>query len=190
MALPSGLVTRSSVYMSLCALRRGNRIKIGASEFLILQRLPEERWQLQNSMTGEWCIFDESDLLDRFTRHELSFVVKVHGCDPITNELAEKLNRDLASYAPWLIALASKRVHYLKEIDGRQPISMVPHDIQPLIQTVSGALSDSSPPSVRTVCRDYRKWISAGRDIRAILFRYSDRGQTRYANAAGGKGDQ
>src|SRR5437879_3272721 len=103
-------------------------------------QLPEERWQRQNSMTGEWGTLDESDLLDRFTRNELSFVVKVHGCDPITNELAEKLNRDLASYAPWLIALASKRVHYLKEIDGRQPISMVPHDIQPLIQTVSGAL--------------------------------------------------
>ena len=128
-------------------------------------------------MTGEWCIFDESDLLDRFTRNELSFVVKVHGCDPIANKLAEKPYRYLSSYAPGLIALASKRVQYLKEIDRRQPISMVPQDIQPLIQTVSGALSDSSPPSVRTVCRDYRKWISTGRDIRAILFRYSDRGK-------------
>src|SRR6266436_10192773 len=115
--------------MSLCALRRGNRVKIEASEFLILQRLPEDRWQLQNSMTGEWRIFDESDLLDRFTRNELSFVVKVHGCDPIANKLAEKPYRDLASYAPGLIALASKRVQYLKEIDRRQPISMVPQDI-------------------------------------------------------------
>jgi hypothetical protein len=69
--------------MSLCALRRGNRVKIGASEFLLLQRLPEDRWQLQNSTTGEWCIFDESDLLDRFTRNELSFVPRLHGCDLI-----------------------------------------------------------------------------------------------------------
>jgi len=163
--------------MSLYTLTRGNRVKIGASEFVILQRLPEDRWQLQNSLTGEWCTFDGSDLLDLFTRNEASFVVKLHGCGPIADRLAEKLNRDLSSYAPELIALATKRVQYLKEIDRRQPISMAPQSIQPLIQIVSRALSDSNPPSVRTMCRDYRKWLSAGRDIRAILFRYSDRGK-------------
>jgi hypothetical protein len=96
--------------------------------------------------------------------------VKLHGCGPIADRRAEKLNRDLSSYTPELIALATKRVQYLKEIDRHQPISMAPQSIQPLIQTVSSALSDSNPPSVRTMCRDYRKWLSAGRDIRAILF--------------------
>ena len=152
--------------MSLCALRRGSRVKIGASEFRVLQRLPVDRWQLQNTITGESCIFDESDLLDRFTRNELSFVVRPNGCDAIAGKLAEKLNRDLSGYAPELIALASKRVQYLKEIDRRQPVSMASQTIEPLIQAVSGGLSDSTPPSARTVCRDYRKWISAGRDIR------------------------
>src|SRR5258708_18800177 len=163
--------------MSLYGLRRGNRVKIGASEFLIIQRLPEDRWQLQNSITGEWSTFTEADLLDRFTRNELSFVVKFDGCSPIAGRLAGKLNRDLSSYAPELIALATKRVQYLKEIDRRQPISMAPQSIQTLILMVSSALSDSNPPSVRTICRDYRKWLSAGRDIRAVLFRYSDRGK-------------
>jgi putative transposase len=142
-----------------------------------MQRLPEDRWQLQNSITGEWCTFKEADLLDRFTRNELSFVVKLGGRSPIAGRLAEKLNCDLSSYAPELIAVAAKRVQYLKEIDRRQPISMAPRSIQPLVQMVSSALSDSNPPSIRTICRDYRKWLSAGRDIRAIVFRYSDRGK-------------
>ena len=104
-------------------------------------------------------------------------MLRLNGCDSIAQKLAEKLNRDLSGYAPELIALASKRVQDLQEIDRRQPVSMALQTIQPLIESVSSALSDSSPPSVRTVCRDYRKWISAGRDIRAILFRYSDRGK-------------
>jgi hypothetical protein len=90
--------------MSLHGLRRGNRIKIGASEFLIMQRLPEDRWQLPDSITGEWCTFDGSDLLDRFTQNELSFVVKLDGPSPIASRFAEKLNRDLSSYTPELIA--------------------------------------------------------------------------------------
>src|SRR6476660_8640701 len=102
--------------MSLHGLRRGNRVKIGVSEFLIMQRLPEDRWQLQNSITGEWCTFKETDLLEQFTRNELSFVVKLDGCSPIAGRLAEKLKRDLSSYTPELIALATKRVQYLKEI--------------------------------------------------------------------------
>ena|SRR5260221_8920913 len=176
--------------MSLCALNRGNRIKIGASEFLILQRLPEERWQLQNSMTGEWCIFDESGLLDRFTRNELSFVVKVHGCDPTTNELAEKLNRDLASYAPWLIALASKRVHYLKEIDGRQPIfdgatrhsAAHQNRVRNIVRFESTERADGLPGLSQV---DIRWPGHTGYTLSVFRSR-----QTRYANAAGGKGDQ
>ena len=40
--------------MSLHALRTGHQVKIGAAVFLIVQRLPEDKWQLQNTMTGEW----------------------------------------------------------------------------------------------------------------------------------------
>ena len=63
--------------MSLHALRTGQHLKIGAAMFRIMQRLPDARWQLQNVATREWCIFAESDLLDQFSRNELSFVVAV-----------------------------------------------------------------------------------------------------------------
>src|ERR1035441_8305528 len=63
--------------MSLHALRTGHQVKIGAAVFLIVQRLPEGRWQLQNTATGEWRTFDENDLLDQFATNGLSFVVAV-----------------------------------------------------------------------------------------------------------------
>ena len=44
--------------MSLHALRAGHHVKIGPTVFLIVQRLPEGRWQLQNTVTGEWCTLD------------------------------------------------------------------------------------------------------------------------------------
>ena len=59
--------------MSLNALRKGHHVRIGATKFLILQRLDEHRWQFQNTATGEWCTFTEDDLLDQFARNELSF---------------------------------------------------------------------------------------------------------------------
>src|SRR5713226_9360311 len=136
--------------MSLCGLRKGQRVKIGASEFLIVQRIPENRWQLQNTATGEWCSFKEDDLLDRFVRHEISFVIWVDKA-PRTDRLEEKLTRDLSIYSPELLALATRRVRYLKEIDRRQPLAITLQTIEPVIQSVSRELEDTKPPGWRTL---------------------------------------
>jgi putative transposase len=162
--------------MSLCGLRKGQRVKIAAIEFIIVQRIPERRWQLQNTVTGEWRTFPEDDLLDRFARNEMSFVIRVDS-GPHTNGLAEKLTRDLSIYPPELVALAKDRVQYLKEIDRRQPLSVTPQSIEPVIQAVSNGAENTKPPGWRTLCRDYRRWLAAGRDIRAIILRHSDRGK-------------
>ena len=39
--------------MSLNRLKKGQRLKVRASEFLILQKLPDSRWQLQDCATEE-----------------------------------------------------------------------------------------------------------------------------------------
>lgn len=162
--------------MSLHALRRGERIKIGAIEFLTLQRLPGNGWQMQNCATGEWCTFSEADLLDRFARNELVFTPTLEGISSLKDRLAEKLTRDLSTQPSELIDLAKTRVTYLKEIDRQQPIAVTQRTIQPLVRSVSDRIGDAKPPGWRTVCRDYRKWVCAGRDIRAIVLRHGDRG--------------
>jgi len=163
--------------MSLHALRVGHRVRIGPSEFVISQRLSENNWQLQNLATREWCTFNEDDLLARFVKNELSFVIGVDGSCFSTDRLEIKLKRDLSTYPPELVALAKNRLNYLKEIDHRQPISITQAAIQPLIESVSKRINDTAPPGWRTVCRDYRKWIGAGRDIRALILRHADRGR-------------
>ena len=109
--------------MSLCAFRKGHHVRIGTSAFLILQRLPDSTWQLQNTVTGEWCTCTEHDLLDRFANNELSFIPKIE-FGAVTDRLAHKLMRDLSAYPPELVNLAKTRVEYLKEIDRRQPIAI------------------------------------------------------------------
>ncbi len=162
--------------MSLLSFRKGQCVKIGANEFLILQRLPEDNWQLQNATTGEWCKFTEEDLLDRYSKKELSFIVRGNGDYPLTEKLAQKLTHDLAAYPSQLVALAQNRVQYLKEVDRRQPIVIEPKTLCPLIELVSQRLQDANPPGWYTVYRDYCKWLAAGRDVRAIVLRYADRG--------------
>src|SRR5262249_42885848 len=43
-------------------------------------------------------------------------------------------------------------------------------------RSLSEQINDPKPPGWRTVCRDYRKWLAAGRDIRAIVLRHANRG--------------
>ena len=96
--------------MSLHALRMGHHVRMGPSEFVISQRLTERSWQLQNLATGEWCTFQEDDLLDRFIKDELSFVVGVDKSRFPSDGFEVKLQRDLSTYPPELVALARKRV--------------------------------------------------------------------------------
>lgn len=164
--------------MSVHALRKGHHVKIGATKFLILQRLSEKKWQLQDVATGEWCTFTEDELLDRFACNELSF-------DPGADErhasyahkVAAHVGRALSTYPPELVAVAERRVHYLKEVDRRQPIAITPKTMGPLIRSVSERINDTKPPGWRTLSRDYSRWVGAGREIRAIISRHSDRGK-------------
>jgi hypothetical protein len=163
--------------MSLNTFRTGQRIRVSRTEFLILRKLPNSRWQLQNTATGEWCAFAEDDLLDRYTRSELSFIVEP-GTDGPPGAAVAMLTSDLSIYAPELVALARSREQYLKEIDRRQPISITRTSMEPLIHLVSERIMDEKPRGWLTVWRDYRKWIAAGRDVRAIILRHAARGKS------------
>jgi putative transposase len=162
--------------VSVHALRPGHYVKIGDTEYRIVQRLPERKWQLQNTTTSEWCVFEESDLLDRFARNELYFMTVTDNVNGIALAIREKLARNLSQYSPELLELAKKRVQYLQEIDRRQPIAITQTTIRPLTRVVAAKINDTNPPGWRTVCRDYRKWLAAGRDIRAIIPRHAEKG--------------
>ena len=162
--------------MSLNALRRGAHVRIGPARFLILKKLDANSWQLENTATGEWCRFTEEDLLDRFARHELMFDCNIEDGQASHGNATSQLDRSLSVYPPELVRVAQCRVQYLKEIDRQQPIAITSKTMEPLIRSVSERINDTKPPGWRTLSRDYRKWLSAGRDVRAIMLRYSDRG--------------
>jgi putative transposase len=119
----------------------------------------------------------EDDLLDRFARNELSFIVG-HRTEGPTDTVAAKLTPDRSAYPPpELLALARNREQYLKEIDRRQPISITEASMEPLIRLVAERISDDKPPGWLTLWRNYRQWVTAGRDVRAITLRHADRGR-------------
>jgi putative transposase len=162
--------------MSLNALRQGSHVKIGPARFLILQKLSDKSWQLQNTTTGEWCKFTEDELLDQFNRNELVFDRNTGDRHSGNHHSSAHLNRALSTYPPQLVMIAQNRMQYLKEIDRLQPIAITLKTMEPLVQSVSERINDAKPPGWRTLARDYRKWLRAGRDIRAVISRHSDKG--------------
>ena len=164
--------------MSLNALRKGQHVEIGTTRFLVLQKLPNCRWQLQNTATGEWCAFAEDDLLDKFARNELSFIAGARADSP-TETIAAKLTAHPSPHpAPKLLALARNREQYLKEIDRRQPTSITKATLDPLVRSVAERINDDKPPGWLTLWRNYRQWVAAGRDVRVITLRLADRGKS------------
>ena len=87
-----------------------------------------------------------------------------------------QLDHALSTYPLELVAIAQNRAQYLKEIDRLQPIAITSKTMEPLIRSVSERINDAKPPGWRTLARDYGKWLRAGRDIRAIISRHSDKG--------------
>ena len=150
-----------------------------------------KQWQLQNTATGEWCTFDEDDLLDQFARNELSFdreSLRI-GIPPVTTGLAES---SLATFPPirpnWSIWPKPRPVS-----EGDRPAAADrdhAKTMEPLIQSVAERIKDNKPPGWRTVCRDYGKWLAAGRDIRAIISEARRSGQPRYPNGPRGEDHQ
>ncbi len=135
--------------MSLNTFRKGQLVEIGATRLLVLQKLPDCRWQLQNTATGEWCAFAQDDLLDRFARNELSFIAGDKEDSP-ADTVAAKLACDRSAYPlPELVARARNREQYLKEIDRQQPISITRTRMEPLIDLVSERIKDDKPPGSR-----------------------------------------
>jgi len=128
--------------MSHFAFRRGQSVRIGPNEFQFLRRLPEAKWQLENTATGEWCTLTKSELLDLFATGELSFISKLDAACPAVHKLAGKLERDISAYPSDLVALAQVRVQYLKELDRRQPMAISRRTIEPLIGTLSEQVND------------------------------------------------
>jgi putative transposase len=162
--------------MSLSALRQGSHIKIGPARFLILQKLGDNNWQLQNTETGEWCKFTEDELLDQYSRNELVFDRGPEDRHSGSHDGFVQLDHALSTYPPEQLVIAQNRVQYLKEIDRRQPIAITSKSMGPLIQSVSERINDAKPPGWRTLARDYGKWMRAGRDVRAVISRHSDKG--------------
>src|ERR1051326_1177038 len=168
---PSGRTVLSpGVQMSLNALRKGTVVLIGLARFVIQKKLDRERWQLENVVNGEWSVFTDDDLLNLFAQNELVFV----NSDIKQGNGSEA--RSLTGYSPDLVAAAQTRVQYLKEIDRRQPTALTGTALEALTSAIAQRIGDVRPPSSRTLSRDYRKWLAAGRDIRAIIPRHADRG--------------
>lgn len=162
--------------MSLNALRQGSHVKIGPARFLILQKLSDNHWRLQNTATGEWCKFTEVELLDQFAHNELVFDRNTEDQHSGNHHSSAQLDRALSTYPHELVVIAQNRVQYLKEIDRLQPITITSKTMEPLIRSVSERINDAKPPGWRTLARDYGKWLRAGRDIRAVISRHSDKG--------------
>jgi putative transposase len=162
--------------MSRAAIQPGQMLMLHGERFTIAQKLRENRWQLRNIETGEWCTYARNDLLSAFTIGDLIFEAESHEGSSIDEQLARMLERDFRTYPEQLVALAEVRQKYLREIDRREPLSMTKESLRQIILDTSKLICDPRPPSTSTLHRNYRVWMQSGRDIRSLIPRTLGRG--------------
>ena len=131
----------------------------GRRGFVILQKLSDNSWQLQNTATGEWCKFTEDDLLDRFTRNELVFDRSVGDQPSGDHRSSAQLDHALSAYPLELVAIAQNRVA-VSEGDRPAAAYCDHRDNHGAAHTV-WSRSESTTPSHRLAHagRDYGKWL-------------------------------
>lgn len=157
--------------MSGHRLSRGMKIYWNGFEFQIEERFSDGRLHLLNRKNEERRLIEEMDLIEAFSNGNL----RILGYHNETQKLEEKMQQNrvydftaLDDDDPRKIQ-ALRRHEYLKGLPAEKKAGFSNQEIAESIKVTAERISDSSPPSIRTVQRWISQYIKSSEDIRALV---------------------
>src|SRR6266404_4826417 len=162
-------------------LRKGMHIKFAGQEYSIEQRLPNNDLQLKHLASGNFLAKPESEVVKGvFTEdaellgnsNEVSYL-RMKQAQSLINDFSALDENDLRKIE------AKRRIKYLEEL-RRQGVTEFGKDaekLQSVIDNISKAIDDSTPPSCVTLWRWKRDYTASGDDVRVLVPAYKARGK-------------
>lgn len=160
--------------MSQFAFSFGERIKVNNELYQLRRKIGEEKWQLEQELTGEYVIMDESELLKLYYEKLLTFVgsyidIEKSGIDD--GVIESKISRNFSDYPEKHQAEAKRRLQYVKAI-----AATTANEFSQEIKEKAVEISDSEPPSTGTVKRWAKMFKTSRKNMCSLIPNYAGRG--------------
>jgi putative transposase len=156
--------------------RKGLHLLFCNREYVIERRLPNGELQIQDIATNEFKPVPEQTLVEALFSGSLTLLGDEQRSSLIQRKSISSLVQDLCLLNDTLRAEAKRRFSYVKEIELQGLNKLTADTLPPLIEQISQTIRDDSPPSWITLYRWYKRFESAGRDIRALVTNGKTRG--------------
>lgn len=150
--------------MKIASFRTGQHLILRFVEYKIFRIVRDEQVVLERQNDGALISFDKQSLMESLVTGELEILSDLQKQDHSNGVL-----NPLSCYSDELQAEASRRYEYLRSVIG--VVGDVPTRIG-IIQVIkehAELIGDTSPPSVSTLFRWWKKWLQSGNDVAALV---------------------
>jgi len=159
--------------------RKGQTLVLAGRECVIENRLTSGDLQLRDATTSACFAKSYDDLVNALFDGQLVIPGEITGESHVERRAKALLTADFTQLPQVWREEAKRRHRYVTEIRRRNITARTPETLRPLISNVAKSINDMAPPSWRTLCRWYRRFVSSGENVRTLIPLVCNRGNKK-----------
>ena len=159
--------------------RKGQTLVLAGRECVIENRLTSGDLQLRDAATSACFAKSYDDLVNALFDGQLVIPGEITGESHVERRAKALLTADFTQLPQAWREEAKRRHRYVTEIRRRNITARTPETLRPLISNVAKSINDMAPPSWRTLCRWYRRFVSSGENVRTLVPLVCNRGNKK-----------
>jgi len=166
--------------MGIYTFKIGTRIKVRGTDYEIVNKLADGRFQLRQPETSELVNLSTDEVQSLYAKGELEFAIK--GLTAKTEDLHQRvmmrMEKQFALLPEKRQKPARQRLRYVKAVLAAGIKTLTPVVLEPIIKKCAALKEnkDAKQPSSSSVKRWVHRFLKRGKDVRALVDDYELRG--------------
>lgn len=169
--------------MGIYTFKIGTRIKVRGTDYEIVNKLVDGRFQLRQPETSELANLSIEEVQSLYAKGELEFVPKglTAKAEDLQQRLIMQVEQQFALLPEERQAPARRRLCYVKAVLAAGITTLTPVVLEPIIRKCATTKEnkDTKLPSSSSVKRWVRRFLKRGKDIRALVDAFELRGNRK-----------